>query len=820
MIRRAIIRTDRDSWREYLNPRWSRTLWPADLTREQMITALDEIENRVEEAGEDAVGFISYDAAAALGYQVPTSPPPGQPVPVIAFATFNQVTPWEPLPPHSRENGGGPQYSCTPWTPSLSVEAYRQRVQRIREYLAAGDTYQVNFTFPMTARFSGSALHFFSDICRSQDGLYSAYLELENGVCILSASPELYLQRQGSQITSLPMKGTAPRGLTSAADDAAIQGLQESAKERAENLMITDMIRNDLGRIAEIGTVRVPELFTVERYPRVLQMVSRVQAQTFASLAGVVTETFPCASITGAPKKRTMEIIAELEESPRGVYTGAIGVISPGQEMRFSVAIRTVVLDNSDGTAVFGVGSGILWDSDAAGEYAECALKASILNAPQRPFALLETMRWNRGGGVALWDGHLRRLQDSAQYFQREVPPEVASHEALHRHLCATVPKGETDWRVRLLVHRDGSWQTQAFPLENAEGLPTRRVALASRPVDTSSVWVHHKTTERYIYQSFLEEHRDVDDVILWNQAGEVTETCTASLVLEREDGSMVTPPLRCGLLPGVFRAHLLEAQGDRVKEEAIALEEIREMNSGKKTLYLVNSVRGWIRAVLSVLAVAFLIARGPAAVVAAHEAVVIPVGYYGDISCMHCDIIQDRVLPELQERFDVTFEVTAKDILYREVRNEAEAQLAALGLPYLTAPVLLVGNNAYQGNYAIEQQLLLEVQYLLGEGAFRPFNRQASLTQRGDVVSTGAPGQEGVLRFFWGVGCPYCEQAKPLLDELERRYPRLVVERYELFESRQHHDLFREHLVHYGTNSTGVPQFFFGDRHWIGFSP
>lgn len=680
MITRAVLQTDRDRWEWFEEPT---EIIQVTADPAAVATALERVEVLVEQTGLAAVGFLTYEAAAAYGLAVSA---PG-PLPMLCFGLFSRVEE-RPLGPPVYGEG----YSAGPWTAGVTEEEYRERIARIRAFLAAGESYQINYTFPLQAPFSGNALDFFRDMCAAQRGSYAAFLDLtdDNGrYSILSASPELFLERQGDRIVSLPMKGTAARGITREADEQALRELRSSPKERAENLMITDMIRNDLGRIAVPGSVHVPQLFSVERYPRVLQMVSRVEARSDAGLAALMRAMFPCASITGAPKHRTMELIRDLERRYRGIYTGTIGVVRPGRRLRFNVAIRTVLLDQDRGRAEFGVGGGIVWDSSAEGEYRECATKAAILGRPDPPVTLLETMRWNPRRGVTLLAGHVRRLQESYRYFfepyesfepvepvgpsQHSRPPgdpggidgfrgmigtagitagitteterPVLRAEQLDRLITEAVSRAspgeeDRDWRVRLLL--DDEPRVEVAPLPVSEDilgcrrddqLPLRRVALARRPIDHRSPWVYHKTTNRGVYQEHLNAHPEADDVLLFNERDYLTESCFASILVERvlpprtagdsgagrfpgHKGSLpekssrylATPPVRDGLLPGVFREYLLKPPSGTepwtpgmlpVVEESVPLSALEEVLRGDVALYLVNSVRGWMRAEL-----------------------------------------------------------------------------------------------------------------------------------------------------------------------------------------------------------------------------
>jgi para-aminobenzoate synthetase/4-amino-4-deoxychorismate lyase len=351
--------------------------------------------------------------------------------------------------------------------------------------------------------------------------------------------------------------------------------------------MIVDMMRNDLGRVAQVGSVAVPRLFEVERYPTLLQMTSTVTAQTRASVTEVLASLFPCASVTGAPKVRTMEIIRELEPQPRGVYTGAIGYIGPGRRARFNVAIRTVLVDRERRQATYGVGGGLVWDSDPGDEYEECLIKARVLTARRPPFQLLESLLWEPASGYFLLEAHLARLADTAVYFN--TPLDRAAIEARLRELASTFREAT---RVRLLVKLDGAYAVEAAPLAR-EALPQPvRVGLAKAPVDSSTIWLYHKTTRRELYDAARASRPDCDEVILWNERGELTEGSRTNVVLDL-GGQWVTPPVTSGLLAGAFRGWLLAA--GQIRERVLTPADLR----AARRIALINSVRKWQAAVL-----------------------------------------------------------------------------------------------------------------------------------------------------------------------------------------------------------------------------
>ncbi len=408
---------------------------------------------------------------------------------------------------------GGP-YTLGDWQPSQQLDGYRQAIAQIKEAIARGDTYQVNYTI-CAAALPGAATRgrCSCSLANAQRGGYAAYLDLgQHAIC--SASPELFVDIDGDRVVSKPMKGTAPRGRTLDEDRRRVAALRASAKDQAENVMIVDMIRNDLGRIARFGSVRVPSLLEVERYPTVLQMTSTVEARSAAPLDVILAALFPCASITGAPKVRTMQLIAGLEGGPRGVYTGAIGYLAPGRRARFNVAIRTVLVDRLAGQASYGVGSGIVWDSDADAEYEECRLKAQVLTRRFPDFDLLETMRWTAVEGVARLEQHLARLAGAAEYFGFAV-----DLDAVRGRLAALDPAGMPDSaRLRLLAGRWGELRLEVHALELPAAPKAVRLGLAREAVDSDEVFLYHKTTHRAVYEQARAGRPDCDDVLLWNQ--------------------------------------------------------------------------------------------------------------------------------------------------------------------------------------------------------------------------------------------------------------------------------------------------------------
>jgi para-aminobenzoate synthetase / 4-amino-4-deoxychorismate lyase len=537
--------------------------------REDVQEAMNEVERQVEERGWHAAGFVSYEAAAAFDPVLRTHA--GEGFPHLWFGLYPPPRPVS-LPPSTHPN------ILPDWKPVIDQASYHAAVGRIKDYIAQGQTYQVNYTMRLQAAFDASPWDYFLQLAQTQNR-HGAYLDTGQYV-ICSASPELFFELNGERITCRPMKGTAKRGRTSQEDRVQADWLRHSEKNRAENIMIVDMIRNDLGRIARTGSVLVPELFQVERYPTLWQMTSTITARTDATLSRIFGSLFPCASITGAPKVSTMKIIQELEAAPRRIYTGSIGYFAPGRKASFNVAIRTALIDRQEQQAEYGAGGGIVWDSTGTGEYAEALLKARILSNGSPGFSLLETMLWTPGGAVYLRDRHIERLLDSAFYFDFQV-----SRAAIEETLDGLSTVLDRPHRVRLLFDREGKVELTWTPLSIQQN--TIRASLAKGPVDSSDPFLFHKTTRRQAYDRARAWHPDCDDVLLYNERGELTEFTIGNLVAEL-DGNLVTPPVDCGLLAGTFRAELL-ATG-QVTEQVIPVHRLTECTK----IYRVNSVRKW----------------------------------------------------------------------------------------------------------------------------------------------------------------------------------------------------------------------------------
>jgi para-aminobenzoate synthetase/4-amino-4-deoxychorismate lyase len=468
----------------------------------------------------------------------------------------------------------------------IGEDDYTSRIFAIHEFIRAGDVYQLNFTFPLRFNVEGSAAGLYAALRERQPVDHGAFLHCDTGHRILSLSPELFFCIDGSadsrRILTRPMKGTAPRGRTTEEDRAMAEWLRNDPKNRSENVMIVDLLRNDLGRLCEFGSVRVDELFSVERYPSLWQMTSTVSGSLRANVnyRDIFRALFPSGSVTGAPKVRAMQLLGQLEAEPRGVYTGAIGFFSR-EAAEFNVAIRTLELDGTAGR--MGVGSGIVIDSVPADEFRECALKASFLTSAAEPFKLIETMLWD--DGYPLLELHLDRLENSADYFGYPCDRTAVKSE-LQRTAERLEPRPH---RVRLTLPADGEIRIEHRPLAGEELSEPLRVFIAAPCTDAANRFLFHKTTNRALYVDVWNAARRSGyiDALFLNHAGQVTEGAASNIFIER-DGRWFTPLLECGVLPGVFRRHLLATRPE-VEERILTLEDLKAADR----VYISNAVGG-----------------------------------------------------------------------------------------------------------------------------------------------------------------------------------------------------------------------------------
>lgn len=542
-------------------------------TPKDVLPALQEVEQLTRANNWYAAGFLSYEAASAFDPALQTISEAN--FPCLWFGLYPEPSRIAlPKPERAKE--------VLAWRPTVCRDTYNASIAKIKDHIAAGRTYQVNYTMRLETEFHGDAWEFFLHLAQNQNK-HAAYVNT-GGYVLCSASPELFFELNGDTILCRPMKGTTARGRTTAEDQERSEWLKHSAKNRAENVMIVDMIRNDLGRIARVGTVTVPQLFETERYPTLWQMTSTVRAETDASLSEIFAALFPCASITGAPKVSTMGIIAEVENTPRKIYTGTIGYIAPQRQAKFNVAIRTALIHPELHKAEYGIGGGIVWDSDSPDEYEEALLKARVLTEVEQPFSLLETTLWTPEEGFFLRKKHVARMLDSANYFSIPMTKEML--EEYFKEISCELPSPQ---RVRVLLDQDGVLHTELSPFELAKDTTPLRVTPAKEPTSTNNIFLFHKTTQREAYESARKGLENFDDVLLYNEKGDLTEFTIGNLVVEL-DGKLYTPPLSSGVLAGTFRAHLMET--GQVLERTISIQDLARCTK----IFRVNSVRRWER--------------------------------------------------------------------------------------------------------------------------------------------------------------------------------------------------------------------------------
>ena len=530
------------------------------------------------EHGFHLAGFASYEASPGIE---PHAAVQRGDAPCMWFGIFphgERVDAEALLPDPAGAWAGAP-------VPQIDSAGYRAQFDRVAEYIRAGDIYQANLTFRADVPFAGHPAALYALIRRRAAAGHSA-LVFTGSQWILSFSPELFFSYKEDRggIMVRPMKGTARRGATPAEDDAIAAALAADPKQRAENLMIVDLMRNDLTRIARPGSVKVPSLFHVERYPTVHQMVSTVIADPASEIGPVevLEGLFPCGSVTGAPKLRAMQVIAEVEHGPRGIYTGAIGAIDRDGDAHFNVAIRTLTIDQGATSAVLGLGSGVVADSNAIEEWDECLAKGAFVTSGETPFDLIETMRFDPLAGLPLLERHLSRMKASATVFGFEFDRHAARNE-----LQAATFRLRAPARVRLLLAPSGAIAIGIAPLPEAPAGPVQ-VAIAARKVARDDFRLAHKTSRRGFYDD-ARKASGAWEVLFTDDAGYLTEGSFTSIFVER-DGMLVTPPLARGLLPGVLRAELIET-GRAVEGDLMPA----DLEGG---FYLGNALRGLVSAV------------------------------------------------------------------------------------------------------------------------------------------------------------------------------------------------------------------------------
>ncbi len=549
---------------------------PVAILTTRKLSEVRHIVSRIEkynEQGYYAAGYISYEAAPAFNRNMRVHNEPK--MPLIWFGIFRKP---DSIPFEKQEAFN----EMLDWQADTDETAYQQAIAYIKKNIEAGNTYQLNHTIRLLADFKGNEAGLFHGLRDAQQADYCAYLKMDD-FHVLSASPELFFAKKGSMLEAKPMKGTIKRGCSYDEDQKNKQILRSSEKEQAENVMIVDLLRNDLGRTAVPGSVKVPSLFNVEAYPTVYQMTSTVQAEMESSsrYLDLLEALFPCGSITGAPKLKTMALIEELEPSPREVYCGTIGYFTPEKDAVFNVPIRTAWIDQHSGKATYGVGGGVTWDSTAEGEYAEIAAKGKVLTTQWPSFQLLESLLLEEGEFILL-DLHLKRLRRSAEYFGFQLDEELLKEKL--SSLSSSRSSGQ--FKTRVLIGKEGDVAVEASPVTSVKGL--MKAAIANNPIDRANCFYYHKTTHRECYEMHRLENPELFDTLLWNEEEELTEFTTGNIVC-RLEGSLYTPPISSGLLEGTFREQLI--QKGEITEALITKKDLERAEE----IWFINSVRGWV---------------------------------------------------------------------------------------------------------------------------------------------------------------------------------------------------------------------------------
>lgn len=563
----------------------------------RVVTELPDFFAQLEQAlaaGQHAVGLFTYELGAAM--QGIAARPAQAPV-LASMLLFkhceqlNNVDAWLKLNMEDMPSG------IAHLSPGMDETEYCRNVETIQRYIEAGDTYQANLTFPLHLQTYGDPLALYGALRARQPVPYGAFIKLPDGRHILSFSPELFVSHKQGTLTAKPMKGTAAASDDITENSRRAVELAADTKELSENLMIVDLLRNDLGRIADIGSVQVPALFDVERFGSVLQMTSTITAQrrSDVSLYALFNAIYPCGSVTGTPKHRTMQILRELEAEPRGLYTGALGKFEASGDFTLSVPIRTLVLEKpaDDGlrAGLMGVGAGIVHDSQPKAEYAECLLKARFLSSLPVDFALFETMQASRTTGYPYLQQHLARLAASAAFFGFRCELEQIRAKLLAA--CSAWPNDQS-YRVKLTLQQSGAISVESAPLMPLT-MPVN-LLLAEAVMRSDDLFLRHKTTKRAHYDAGWQaaEEQGAFDTLFFNQRGELTEGGRSSVFIKL-DGQWLTPPLTAGILPGVMRSVLLENPQFKAREQTLQRSDLLQAEE----IIVCNALRGLLPAQL-----------------------------------------------------------------------------------------------------------------------------------------------------------------------------------------------------------------------------
>jgi len=545
----------------------------------EVVTALEHVRWGLT-AGKHAAGFLAYEAGHAFDPKLGASSRCGE-GPLVCFGLFDGYDVpnlADLLPSSDGACAGLPR-------PRITQSAYEIAALRVREHLFAGDFYQANLTFGCDVAVAGDPLALYARLRRSALAGWGGVMIHDEGA-IVSLSPEQFFIIRGGIIEAMPMKGTAPRHDDPDVDRIEIEALAADEKQRAENLMIVDLMRNDLARVSVAGSVEVPALFAVETYPTVHQMVSRITARLREGVdaVDVLRTIFPCGSVTGAPKIAAIEALRLLEPEPRGAYTGSMGWIEPGGDAAFNVLIRTLEWQVGATKARLGLGSGLVVDSVPSDEWAECLLKGDFVRRQSQEFDLIETMGFDPSEGIVELDRHLDRMRNSAA----DLDFNFDRHAARNELQAATFGRKQRAM-VRLLLSRSGAMAIQVKPYDDPEEIPVS-VALRPLPVDPTDFRLRYKTTDRRFLDLIRQQAGEYETVFV-DPEGKLTEGSRTSIFVER-DGKLLTPPLSRGLMPGILRAKLIEE--GRAEEAELTP---ADLEGG---FYVGNVVRGLVPARLA----------------------------------------------------------------------------------------------------------------------------------------------------------------------------------------------------------------------------
>ena len=577
MLEKILLRNKKNSsWLKFSNPQHIFVCSDIAEIRE----TLREIEVRVQRDKLYAAGYLTYEAAPAFdpAFKVNSE----NKLPFLCFGLFGDYEECSNL-----KNDRDIDLQELDWKLGTSEKTYKKSFTYIKKQIELGNTYQINYTLRNFTENLTDPYQFF--LARASNAPYAAYIETKDHT-IISASPELFFSLDGDKLESKPMKGTSMRGKTQHEDvDLRIE-LRQSEKNLAENIMITDMLRNDMGRISLPGSVEVSAICDVEQYPTVWQMTSTVRSKTEVNIEEIIAALFPCASVTGAPKISSMEIISKIEDTPREIYTGAIGFIAPNRQAQFSVPIRTVLVDKKTNEASYGTGGGIVWDSDFLAEFEECKAKSKVLTTTNTNsnFELFETMLWEPRKGIFLRDLHFSRLKNSATYFNF-----IYNTEKIENEFEEYLKKYTSELRkIKIYLNKNGNIKLSSKEMTHLEQQNDYSISLAEKAIDLNDVFYYHKTTRRDIYEQAKSINQLSNDTLFWNDAGEITESKIANLVINI-DNECYTPPISSGLLGGTYREMMLDK--GLLKERVIHKSEISHLSE----ITLINSVRGRFRAKL-----------------------------------------------------------------------------------------------------------------------------------------------------------------------------------------------------------------------------